>query len=212
MYSKYACVPIPQRKPRLSPQQRREQLAQRLAAITERNQQTSPLLRLPAELRNKVYTYVFHTPPIRPYRDHRVYGAWAYSRRRLRLLQVCRQVYFEARLVPFTCNVFAGYAEHVIELLVTNFAREQAGMVAKVRIDVDAFAVYREGVIPEVGLKKWFTGELWELAGLRGLREVVLVWFGSEVGIVREGLLGEVSGVFERAGRVDVKVVVEQWI
>ncbi|RMZ66580.1 tetratricopeptide-like helical [Pyrenophora seminiperda CCB06] len=209
MHNKYACVQIPPYRPLVSQQERRRQLVQRLAAITERNQQTSPLLRLPAELRNKIYNYVFHSPPIRPYRDHRVYGAWAYSRRQLSLLQVCRQVYFEARLVPFKCNVFVGYAEHVIELLVTSFAPQQADVISTVDIYVDAFAVYRDGVIPDVGLKKWFTSELAEMAMLKGLKEVTLVWFGSDVMVVREGLKWEVSGVFEEVGRADIKVVVD---
>ena len=124
---------------------------------------------------------------------------------------MCRQVYFEARLVPFTCNVFAGYAEHVIELLVTSFAPEQADVVSTVRINADAFAVYRDGKIPDVGLKKWFTSELAELAMLKGLKEVTLAWFGSDVEIVREGLLWEVSGVLGEAGRADVKVVVDHF-
>ena len=97
----------------------------------------------------------------------------------------------------------------MIELLVTSFAPEQADAVAVVKMYVDAFAVYRDGKIPDVGLKKWFTGELAELALLKKLKEVTLVWFGSDVEVVREGLQVEVSGVLEQAGRVDVKVLVD---
>ncbi|KAI1532319.1 hypothetical protein PtrEW4_006453 [Pyrenophora tritici-repentis] len=180
-WEEYGVVPVPQRKPLLTPEEEQEKLKQRKAEIFKRNQDKSPLMRLPAELRLKIYDYVFHTAPIRPYREHRLYGRWAYSNRQLRLLQVCSQVNSEACFVPFTCNVFAGFADQVLELVLTRLPREKADKITKVEIDADAFAVYREGDIPGVGLQPWFTNELAGLAGLRGLKEVVLLWFGSDM-------------------------------
>ncbi|KAF7441431.1 hypothetical protein A1F99_142920 [Pyrenophora tritici-repentis] len=172
-WEEYGVVPVPQRKPLLTPEEEQEKLKQRKAEIFKRNQDKSPLMRLPAELRLKIYDYVFHTAPIRPYREHRLYGRWAYSNRQLRLLQ------------------------------------EKADKITKVEIDADAFAVYREGDIPGVGLQPWFTNELAGLAGLRGLKEVVLLWFGSDVRVVGQSLLADMSGVFQAAGRGDVRIVVK---
>src|SRR4051812_1008942 len=85
------------------------------------NETRSPLLRLPAELRNNIYEYVLGgksiclttrngkpvgeicpriDPPGTGYSsDDRLYGV-------LQLLYVCRQIYVEARFLSFTINVF----------------------------------------------------------------------------------------------------------
>jgi hypothetical protein len=90
----------------------------------ERNQTASNLLRLPAELRLEIWKFTlgghaithpifykdFHRPHCCPY-------DWARTKEGnhvpefLNLLYVCRQIYQEARLLPFSCNVceFRGY-------------------------------------------------------------------------------------------------------
>ncbi|KAH9879390.1 hypothetical protein J1614_002830 [Plenodomus biglobosus] len=100
-------------------------------AITHANQQNSPLLRLPAEIRNRIYSFVFCTEPIlicfvtsyatravdkcpiptsirrRPSHIH-------YSRLNLALIETCRQAYFECRLLPFLLNTFEGFPEAIL--------------------------------------------------------------------------------------------------
>ncbi|KAL1795123.1 hypothetical protein ACET3X_006939 [Alternaria dauci] len=183
-------------------------LMDRLAAISQRNHRKSPLLRLPAELRNKIYEYVFLSQPIRPFREHREWPHWAYPRSQLNLLEACRQIYLEAKLFPFALNVFVGYAEHVIELLLTTFTTSQTDIISNVRLYVDAFGVYRDGKLPETGLKAWFIEELGDLCQLVSLREVTLIWFGSDIEVVREHLEMSVLSIFKEAGRADIKIVV----
>lgn len=61
------------------------------------------LLRLPGEVRNRIYDYLYHDDNIpQPYQDP-FYGIIPPSRSlQLQLLLTCRQVYREARLIAFT--------------------------------------------------------------------------------------------------------------
>ncbi|CAI9629375.1 unnamed protein product [Alternaria burnsii] len=183
-------------------------LMDRLAAISQRNHRRCPLLRLPAELRNKIYGYVFLSHPVRPFREHREWPHWAYPRSQLNLLETCRQIYFEAKLFPFALNVFVGYAEHVIELLLTTFTASQTNTISTVRLYVDAFGVYRDGKLPEIGLNAWFIEELGDMCQLVSLSEVTLIWFGSDIEVVREHLEMAVLTIFKEAGRADIKISV----
>ncbi|CAN9354215.1 unnamed protein product [Alternaria alternata] len=183
-------------------------LMDRLAAISQRNHRRCPLLRLPAELRNKIYEYVFLSHPVRPLREHREWPHWAYPRSQLNLLETCRQIYFEAKLFPFALNVFVGYAEHVIELLLTTFTASQTNTISTVRLYVDAFGVYRDGKLPEIGLNAWFIEELGDMCQLVSLNEVTLIWFGSDIEVVREHLEMAVLTIFKEAGRADIKISV----
>jgi hypothetical protein len=89
-------------------------------------QYASPILRLPAELRNNVYNHVFrvrtiplYCPPYaahapgKPFwstmgfQKHQVHVH--YPRGNLALLGTCRQIYSEAKLLPFTLNTFIGF-------------------------------------------------------------------------------------------------------
>ncbi|KAH6848873.1 hypothetical protein B0T12DRAFT_515440 [Alternaria alternata] len=183
-------------------------LMDRLAAISQRNHRRCPLLRLPAELRNKIYEYVFISHPVRPFREHREWPHWAYPRSQLNLLETCRQIYFEAKLFPFALNVFVGYAEHVIELLLTTFTASQTNTISTVRLYVDAFGVYRDGKLPEIGLNAWFIEELGDMCQLVSLSEVTLIWFGSDIEVVREHLEMAVLTIFKEAGRADIEISV----
>ncbi|KAI4707609.1 hypothetical protein J4E89_007714 [Alternaria sp. Ai002NY15] len=205
MYSPAEAMSVPER---VRYYDRSVVLMDRLAAISQRNHRKSPLLRLPAELRNKIYKYAFLSHPVRPTREHREWPHWAYPRSQLNLLETCRQIYFEANLFPFALNVFVGYAEHVIELLLTTFTPSQTDIISDVRLYVDAFGVYRDGKIPEAGLKAWFTEELGDLCQLVSLKDVTLIWFGSDIEVVKEHLNATVLDVFKEAGRGDIKVAV----
>lgn len=82
---------------------------------------TSPLLRLPPELRNKIYFYVFssHRISVLSYQHRsRCYAALADTdliyddlglstfKRLVAPTQVCRQMYAESRLLPYKYNTY----------------------------------------------------------------------------------------------------------
>ncbi|KAH7076569.1 hypothetical protein BKA63DRAFT_594012 [Paraphoma chrysanthemicola] len=87
-----------------------------LAMTTRSNAIESSLLRLPAELRNKIYAYVFYegtyclkiSNRTRPghYLPEKVPVCLEQCNHALALLRVCRQVHAEAKLFPYWLNVF----------------------------------------------------------------------------------------------------------
>ena len=70
-----------------------------------RNASESPFLRLPPELRNRIYGFVFAGTA-----DGGESSCWGRPQKRkkvhVRFLQTCRQVHTEARLLPFALNSF----------------------------------------------------------------------------------------------------------
>jgi hypothetical protein len=116
----------------------------------------SPLLALPAEIRNEIYAYVFggkaitmdhgpcrHVLSRKVFTPERVYGTiaprmvelWlapcedirpAYT---LALLETCRQIYAEAHTLPFELNAFLFADVRTLELLA-----ESATMAARIRL------------------------------------------------------------------------------
>jgi hypothetical protein len=148
-------------------------------------------------LRNKIYNYVFYMPCVSPKYETQDRRTWEYPRSWLSLLQACRQTYNEAWMFPFTLNLFSGYAEHAIEMLCTTLTPMQADGISRVSLLVDAFAIYRDGKIPDAGLKAWFVAELSDLCMLAGLKH--LEWIK-----LRE----QVAEVLERARRTDIVLTV----
>jgi hypothetical protein len=82
----------------------------------DNNKTTSSLhsiLRLPAEIRMQIYTCVLTSPTPLSIYCWRRYTPFCFSTRVMQypsaflsLLLICRQIYSEARLLPFQCNVF----------------------------------------------------------------------------------------------------------
>ena len=75
------------------------------------NATTSPLLRLPAELRNIIYKYALGGRVLRFSRagskNHSIFHADTYDNPRiLGLLRACRQTYSETALLPYQLNLF----------------------------------------------------------------------------------------------------------
>ncbi|KAF1836651.1 hypothetical protein BDW02DRAFT_566743 [Decorospora gaudefroyi] len=76
--------------------------------ITSTNQLTSPLLRLPAELRNQIYSIAlapFRTTTIETYAREPFLTTTA-AQKSLALLQTCRQMHSEATLPYYSTNTF----------------------------------------------------------------------------------------------------------
>jgi hypothetical protein len=86
---------------------------------TLRNQTKSPLLRLPDELRNQIFTNVFSVDQIKVTiggeNMSRLYLLWRYhsvwrqplSLRPMSILSTCRQIYKECLPLPYKLNSFA---------------------------------------------------------------------------------------------------------
>ena len=78
---------------------------QRIIDIAQRNATSSPLLRLPPEIRNMIYTLIIDVVTV-------VFTKARLGRGRhpiqdgLALLRVCRQIHAEAALLPYALNTF----------------------------------------------------------------------------------------------------------
>jgi hypothetical protein len=83
----------------------------------EENARQSPLLCLPAEIRNKIFNYALRGHRIRPVVERSVIlqghpDTWARLRRnpikhRFALPKVCRQIYNETAILPYTLSTFS---------------------------------------------------------------------------------------------------------
>ncbi|KAI4641134.1 hypothetical protein J4E93_008012 [Alternaria ventricosa] len=80
-------------------------LAYNRAEITKRNQTDSPLLLLPAELRNDIYNYIFNGAIIKVNKPLVKKDMRRYRSVRA-ILYTCRQIYIEASALSFTLCTF----------------------------------------------------------------------------------------------------------
>ncbi|KAI4948611.1 hypothetical protein J4E86_007959 [Alternaria arbusti] len=86
------------------------------AYITQHNATASPLLRLPAEIRNMIFAYALshgdiklkvipRLPDTSMFLDYWEHRNWP-DPVNISLLYACRQIYFEAALLPYELNTF----------------------------------------------------------------------------------------------------------
>jgi hypothetical protein len=113
------------------------------------NQKHSPLLRLPAELRNAIYQYVFDDcQQIRFVDGRRSFivcrnastktpAVWRHPWNLLALTESCRQLYHETRMLPFENGEFCGYMKRMHLALSEYLTREQINAISRVRLMVD---------------------------------------------------------------------------
>ncbi|CAO2656961.1 Nn.00g057640.m01.CDS01 [Neocucurbitaria sp. VM-36] len=179
------------------------------AAITLRNQHESPLLRLPGEIRNKIYIYIFRVGSVRvccerlsptatnAYPKHAVIH---YMRRHLAIIEACRQTYAEAHRLPFTLNEIVGSAESINAAFTDRFSKAQAGALTAIDISISWETQYERyprsradwkmqyGRYPQSEDTGLFnTGRvarttLWAVEGCSGLKLLTVRCLGNEVG------------------------------
>lgn len=96
-------------------------------------------------------------------------------------------------------------------MLLDSFTPEQTNAISRVRLFTDAFGIYgdSDSNVPDVGLRVWFVKELGQLGTVEGLKELEVIWFGSEGERIKEGLRKQVCEVLEKAGRADIDVKVD---
>jgi hypothetical protein len=106
---------------------------QRKINIAHRNATFSPLLRLPPEIRNTIYTFVFGIGTI--LMIHLRYGLSCRTEGSLNLLRVCRQVYTETCLLPYKLNTFdfVGGSACVIKKFLAMRNEAQIAVLSKVK-------------------------------------------------------------------------------
>lgn len=97
------------------------------------NEIESPLLRLPAEIRNKVYAYVLSGEKSVLYTSRGVSKQWAMC---LAVTSVCRQMHFEAHLLPFKLNRFCFNSREHYRDFVTKTSSKQRSVVTSIKIDL----------------------------------------------------------------------------
>ncbi|KAJ4372390.1 hypothetical protein N0V83_004164 [Neocucurbitaria cava] len=190
-----------------------------LAAITQQNQQTSPFLRLPGEIRNTIYHYalagheIYAMPSGLTHRPFTCQGrptsqfAWSLlpisQLLALHLPLVCRQIRAETgKYFVFKFNEWGSTMPEYFELLMGVLTQEQRGRIEVVRIN---WAGMERGAGRRV-VAMVDGSEYAALGGLRNLKVVVLRDFGGMDGQMRE----KVVRVFrELAGKKRLEVRVE---
>lgn len=134
-----------------------------------RNNQDSPLLRLPPEIRNRIWHLALGGKLIR----HNVYGRGRYrmmprpSEREnaFDLLRTCRQIYAETALLPFSANTFSWSFYSNLGTSVRAFRKFQCSQLLEVQFEMPASDLndpwsknYLKGVFGGLTLGKWLPG------------------------------------------------------
>lgn len=118
-----------------------------MISSAQRNQVESPLLRLPREIRREIFEYVlggeilllhialWEDEPTKVYRKDR-------GPNKLSSLEVCHQLYYELKLLPFKLSIFEDDFEHwncqcMCQWLGERLAPEQRDAIKTIRIRVD---------------------------------------------------------------------------
>ncbi|KAH7086760.1 hypothetical protein FB567DRAFT_549209 [Paraphoma chrysanthemicola] len=126
---------------------------------TARNATSSPLLRLPAELRNKIYAYVL-TGPNEVYSfDYASNRHWLgnvppKTTHPVALIRCCRQVDAEAKLLPFELNLFR-FSDLVIFSATTVGLFLPVQRAAITRISITGYLKHPGTVFTVARMKTW---------------------------------------------------------
>ncbi|KAF2830992.1 hypothetical protein CC86DRAFT_272702, partial [Ophiobolus disseminans] len=107
----------------------------------ELNNQASPLLRLPSEIRNKIWHLVLGGKLIRDtrygIRDHSVLMLRPCEREKpFELLRTCRQIYAETALLPFSANTFSWNLSNQMKSSLSAFRKFQGNQLREVQFEL----------------------------------------------------------------------------
>lgn len=170
------------------------------------NQDASPLLRLPAELRLKIFEHVFAVPVIRVGDKSIVKPRWKYSKTQLSLLGVCRQIYHEARTLTFSVNTFRGWSGKVDAAMFNHMLEWQIANITTVRLYTEKMDLYRD---PDLKLREWFLQEVKTICELPRLKNMILMWYDHKFLSIAEGLFTQTEEVLRLDGRTDISLMVQ---
>ena len=205
---------------------------------TTRNRQESPLLRLPPELRTRIYEIALGGRQIRvcdvkscASTRHRcrtrakklTYDTYFHLRRRyLALLVTCRQVHEETKLFPFMLNEFVGYHWEIHLATYYRLTDAQVSAITNIRIYMNSddvkYCLNGEKLANfGIQLSERFVSTLQVLAHLRGLNKITIEWtrqrwedsWDVDWTILRKRLLEEISNYMKQMGRgAEIEVAV----
>ncbi|EDU50450.1 hypothetical protein PtrSN002B_010202 [Pyrenophora tritici-repentis] len=170
-------------------------------ALTLENQVKCPILRLPGEIRNKVYGYVFDDVKIKPgpwYQNpvtkkysKDLYGSYGleleqrskffrnkhlwYPRERLSLLQTCRQINAEAKLFPFAAGTLQGDDYFINDVIWRVPSKAQANAITTVELvrHYQRRAYQRQAYVRLLYDSGMMDQALRKLGELRGVKKLV---------------------------------------
>ncbi|KAG9188772.1 hypothetical protein G6011_07477 [Alternaria panax] len=142
---------------------------------TKRNTAESPLLRLPAELRNEIYKYALgrHVYPVP--------GDGRKNPRALNLVRVCRQIQQEAAFLPYSLSVLSSRMAIHLEEFVSRLSISQRNAIETIQLSEIGYA--------ECSYSYWNgedVSEFFHSGKLNGLQTVVIekvcpaVWLSLE--------------------------------
>ncbi|KAF1835439.1 hypothetical protein BDW02DRAFT_495992 [Decorospora gaudefroyi] len=106
--------------------------------IARQNQQDSPLLRLPPEIRNRIFGYVLggKTFHIEYSVNTETITNTTKSEHALSPLAVCRQVFAETALLPFSLNTFRTFSPRIFNEWIANFPPAYAEVITCVGLKI----------------------------------------------------------------------------
>ena len=161
------------------------------------NQQDSNFLRLPAELRNRIYQLVLSGYDIkifyhddlgmraiihRPHKPNRLFD-FILGRRVFSLLLVCHQIHAETRLLPFSMNEFVIPACPVFHYFCNVIPPDQLNAITTVRLQIgEQLGNIERDWSGEIGLGSTLISVLRRLRTLETIRKVRLEWTMTMVG------------------------------
>ncbi|KAF1997456.1 hypothetical protein P154DRAFT_578877 [Amniculicola lignicola CBS 123094] len=163
---------------------------------TKKNEQDSPLLRLPAEIRNTIYGYVLGGKTVtKEGWEGRMTDKDTFEisgRQSLALLGVCRMIYAETAFLPFTLNDFHFDYEEEISMLRASMRTFQWNAITTVVL-FQSVSIYAS-IEPLAAMMKWFRGlKFIHLKFFKGYRD----WTSSEADlaeVARSQLASAIEG------------------
>ncbi|KAF2253549.1 hypothetical protein BU26DRAFT_387494, partial [Trematosphaeria pertusa] len=108
--------------------------------IAKRNQQESPLLQLPPEIRNRIYEYVLGGRTVhitkKPYRpaEGKLLSVSGNEKHFLSFLAVSRRLYAETAVLPYKLNTFSAHDPGVLREWLANLLPARRDAVASIRL------------------------------------------------------------------------------
>jgi hypothetical protein len=156
-------------------------------ASTLLNQRQSPLLRLHAELRNRIYEYALggSTILINPWFWKPKFRitvcdetSWEHPGCLVALTAVCRRIHAEARFVPFELNCFQSHADYASSVFRLPLMPHQKNQIRNVILMIDCFGYcLRCGLSVKAGLDLDEVRALQALGTLQSLERLEIKFF-----------------------------------
>jgi hypothetical protein len=177
------------------------------ASSNERNDRESPLLRLPQEIRDQIYGYVFtHDTYIFRSISPRVAGLVQSKATSVGLVSACRRLHHETALLPFTLGSFHCVGISVPEKLYALLTKAQRNSIQRLSFYVN---ITHKDEVRNFANRMWrrdvVFGQLWP-----GVREVVVITKGSNTGWTRWGNEMSLRNWLRQGAVSDLKIVFQE--